>query len=166
MGFEWGVLGKLWDGEARVAVQGVAVDEDVLIAGAAAFGGNDVRVVFEGDFVDDADEGFVPAVFVVFGCAGFGVVEGVGGVGGCSVADVGEAGFFVGYAREVEGHDDLWDEDVDLGERADAARAQEGLVAEVGAIGEVEDCFFCFWGCLEGVLDGCDVEGSCWLGGV
>lgn len=40
--------------------EGVAGDEDVLVGGAAAFGGENVGEVWGGDFVDDAYEAFVP----------------------------------------------------------------------------------------------------------
>ena len=104
----------------------VAVDEDVLVGGAAAFSGDDVGVVCESDFIYDADKTFGPARAVVLG---FGVVvggdeRGGGGVfresfvrgcgyggGECddgvatAVAGVCEAGFGVGDACEVEGHD-------------------------------------------------------------
>lgn len=53
-----------------------------MIARATAFGCEDRAVVFGGDFVDDADEAFVPAVFVV-----------VGRGRRVSVPGVGEAGF-------------------------------------------------------------------------
>jgi len=43
----------------------VAVDEDVLVGGSPAFGGDDVREVGGGDFVDDADHGFGPGGVVV-----------------------------------------------------------------------------------------------------
>ena len=50
----------------------MAVDEDVLVGGAAAFGGDDVREVRGGDFVDDADHGFGPGGVVVFWLLGGG----------------------------------------------------------------------------------------------
>ncbi len=40
--------------------EGVACYEDVVVGGAAAFGGDYVRVVCGGDFVDDAYEAFGP----------------------------------------------------------------------------------------------------------
>ena len=40
--------------------QRVTCDEDVMVGGAAAFGGDDVRVVVGRDFVDDAHEAFGP----------------------------------------------------------------------------------------------------------
>lgn len=43
----------------------VAGDDDVLVGGTAAFGGDDVVEVGWGELVDDADQRFVPAVFVV-----------------------------------------------------------------------------------------------------
>ncbi len=44
----------------------MAGDEDVLVGGAAAFGGYYVGVVCFCDFVYDAYETFLPAGFVVF----------------------------------------------------------------------------------------------------
>lgn len=59
VGFEgWG-LGMGGDG-CGGGVEGVAGDEDVVVGGAAAFGGDDVGVVGGCDFVDDADHVFVP----------------------------------------------------------------------------------------------------------
>lgn len=46
-------------------MQGMAVDEDVLVGGTPAFGGDDVREVGGGDFIDDADHGFGPGGVVV-----------------------------------------------------------------------------------------------------
>lgn len=40
--------------------EGMACCEDVLVTGAAAFGGDDVGVVGSGDFVNDAHETFGP----------------------------------------------------------------------------------------------------------
>lgn len=66
--------------------EAVACCEDLLVAGAAAFGGDDVSVVRGGDFVYDAHEAFVPACVLVgreergflgvFGCWGVGFVVG------------------------------------------------------------------------------------------
>ena len=56
-----------------------------------------------------------------------------------AVFGIRETRFNVGDPGEVESHDKVGDDDVDLGEGADAAFALEGFVAEVGAVGEVED---------------------------
>lgn len=50
----------------------MAVDEDVVVGGAPAFGGDDVCEVGGGDFVDDADHGFGPGRVAVFGLVGGG----------------------------------------------------------------------------------------------
>lgn len=58
-------------GHAHGAVgQGVAGDGDVGVGGAAALGGDDVRVVLGGDFVDDADEAVGPVEFFGVGVGG------------------------------------------------------------------------------------------------
>lgn len=148
VGFEgWGR--GVGGNERGVGGQGVAVDEDVVVGGAPAFGGDDVGEVGGGDFVDDADHGFGPGGVVVFrlggggeegGLLGWGGGWGRGGCGGVPVGGVGETGLGVGYACEVEGHDQGGDGDVGLGEGADTAFAEEGLGGEVGAVGKVEDC--------------------------
>ena len=144
--------GRVWDGGHGGAVRGerVAGDEDVLVAGAAAFGRDDVRVVGGRDFVDDADEAVGPgwlrlgvAVAVVFVLVGRrGAARGGGGDGGIQVAvgGVGEARLGVGEARQVEGHAQGGHDHVRGGEGPDAAAALEGRGAEVGAVREVEDC--------------------------
>ena len=43
----------------------MAGNEDVVVRGAAAFGGDDVGVVGGGDFVDNADKAFGPVGVVV-----------------------------------------------------------------------------------------------------
>ena len=43
----------------------VAGNEDIVVGGATAFGGDDVGVVRRRDFVDDADEAFGPLGVVV-----------------------------------------------------------------------------------------------------
>jgi len=111
--------------EGRAVVVGsraerVAGYGDVEIARAAAFGSDDGAVVGGRDFVDDADEAVRPAR---------------GGRGGGSIAGVGEAGFFVGDPREVEGEGEGRDLHRDSGERLDAPHAFEGLGGEVGAVG-------------------------------
>ena len=115
--------------------EGEGVDKDVLVATAAALGGDDMRVVGSGDFVDYADKAFVPALFVVVWVCDsvfladilYGLIISAGGVG--------EAGFGVGDAREIEGHYELWDDNFELRERFDTASTAEGFSAEVGAIG-------------------------------
>lgn len=67
--------------DLRSSGQLVACDNDVLVAGAAAFGSDDGCVVCFGDFVDDADEAFVPAFFVVVVRLGLLTVSGVGEAG-------------------------------------------------------------------------------------
>ncbi len=66
MGFE-GVGGGMFGYGGLVLRYFVALDEDVLVGGTAAFGGYYVREIFLGDFVNDAYEAFLPAVFVIFG---------------------------------------------------------------------------------------------------
>ena len=94
--------------------EGVAFYEDILVGGAAAFGGYYVRVVGGCYFVDYADETFVPAGFVVVWCLCFFWIGGgwrIGVGGGSSgrffraVSGVCETGFEVGEASEIEGHD-------------------------------------------------------------
>ena len=48
-----------------VARELVAVDEDVLVGSTSAFGGDDVGIVLFCDFVDDANETFLPAILVI-----------------------------------------------------------------------------------------------------
>lgn len=76
--------------------QGVAGYDYILIACAAAFGRYYGSVIFGCDFVDDADETFCPAVFVVVGFRGGGRRRDV-------VSCVGEAGLGVRYPWEGEG---------------------------------------------------------------
>lgn len=93
-----------------------------MVGCAAAFGGDDVGVVGFCDFVDDADEAFRPAGFVVFGVfvgRGGGEERGLrvfffffffffrGIAGGWlgAVFGVGEAGLHVGDSGKVKGHD-------------------------------------------------------------
>lgn len=126
--------------------EGVAGHENIGVGGAAAFCRDDVRVVGQRDFVDDADEGLAPSVFVVWGRVGrwlrrFGVGRWWG-----PVAGVGEAGFAVGDPGQVEGQGERGHEDVEGGEGADAASGEESDGGEVGAVGEVEDCRWVWWG--------------------
>ena len=79
--------------------EGKALDCDVEVRGAATFRGYDVGVVGGGHFVDDADEAMGP-----------GVRRGLG-----SARGIGKARFCVGYAREVKGHGERGDDDVDCG---------------------------------------------------
>lgn len=72
---EEGRRGGMFGHAHGAAGEGVAGDGDVGVGGAAALGGDDVRVVLRGDFVDDADEAVGPVGF-------FGVGVGVGGGGG------------------------------------------------------------------------------------
>lgn len=64
MGFERGVSGVDGDGGGAWA-KFVAGDKDVVVGGAAAFGGDDVGEVGFCDFIDNTDEAFVPARFVI-----------------------------------------------------------------------------------------------------
>jgi len=82
---EWCAVG-CWIHGLGAGGEDVAVYEYVLIAGAPAFGCDYGSVVGGRDFVNDADQTFVPGVFVVF--------VGFGGRG--AVARVGETGFDVG----------------------------------------------------------------------
>lgn len=118
MGFEGGGGGMFGYG-ILVLWYFVALDGDILVGGSAAFGGHYMREVFLSDFVDDAYEAFLPAGFVV--CGRWGGLEACFLGRGerrwlcCAVPGVGEAGFDVGEACQVECHDQLWDDDVDLG---------------------------------------------------
>ena len=67
MCFEGRWSGESWWYGGCAGGQDMAVDEDVLVSGAAAFGRDDVGEVGEGDFVDDADHGFGPGGVVVGG---------------------------------------------------------------------------------------------------
>ena len=86
----------------------VAVDEDVLVGGASAFGGYYVGIILFCYFVDDAHETFLPPVLVVFWSSFWekgAFLRARGGGRGMAVFGVCEAGFNVGQASEVEGHD-------------------------------------------------------------
>ena len=80
-----------------------------------------------------------------------------------------ETRLHVRYAGQVEGHDEVGDDDVNLGEGADTAPALEGLVAEIGAIGEIEHRVWVLGATAEGpewVMAGhLDVEGGFAEGG-
>ena len=72
-GLGFWVRGDCWGG----VWEWVAGDEDVVVGGAAAFGGDYVGVVGGGDFVDDAHHAFGPVGIRVgweergfFGCIG------------------------------------------------------------------------------------------------
>jgi len=67
-----------------------------------------------------------------------------------AVFGVGEAWFYVRNSGEVKGHDEVGNDDVDLGYGTDAAFSLKGFGAEVGAVGEVEDCIWVFWTAAEG----------------
>lgn len=121
MRFERGARGVVWDGgDARREL--VAGNENIMVGSTAAFGGYDVGVIRSCDFVDDADEAFGPADFVVFGVfvgrvggekgglrvfflffffSSFGGVAG-GWLG--AVFSVGEAGLHVGDSGKVKSH--------------------------------------------------------------
>lgn len=71
------------------------------------------------------------------------------GDGGGSEGGVCETWFAVGETGEVEGHDEVRDDDIEGGERADAADALKGGSCEVGAVGEVEVCLVFVGGILE-----------------
>lgn len=155
VGFEGGGGGYGGDG-GEGGGQGVAGYEDVLVGGAAAFGGEDVGEVAGGDFVDDADETFGPvgvACEVGFGGEEGGFFFGGGGggwrmggwVGRVTVCGVCETGFRIRKPGQVEGHDEFGDDDIEGGEGTDAPDALEGGGGEVGAVGEVEVCFFFFF---------------------
>ena len=90
----------------------VAVDEDVLVGCAATFGGYYVGVILFCYFVDDAYETFLPAILVVFRRSFREKWVFLGGSRGrrrrrrrMAVFGVCEAGFDVGQAGEIEGHD-------------------------------------------------------------
>lgn len=92
-------------------VESVAIDQDIMVGGAAAFSRDDMGVVGGCHFVNDADHAFFPAVFVVVCVRGLlvkgrlgGEGEEIGGVGLFAQSAVGEAGLCVGDAGEIEGH--------------------------------------------------------------
>ena len=65
MGFEWLGGGGVGDGRGAGSKL-VAIYEHVLIGCAAAFGSDNMCVVWKGDFVDNADKAFGPVRVVVF----------------------------------------------------------------------------------------------------
>lgn len=97
----------------------VALDDYVLVAGAAAFSCNDGSIIGFCDFIDDSYETFMPSIFVVVFRFRWRTL--------CSIPGVCKARLGVGYAWEVEGELDLRDQDVDLTKGLDASRAFEGL---------------------------------------
>lgn len=65
---------------------------------------------------------------------------GVRGCGWGSVCGVCKTGFVVRYTSEVEGHNELGDDDVEGGEWPDASEAAKGGGGEVGAVCKIEVC--------------------------
>lgn len=93
-----------------------------------------MRVVGGCDFVHYAHEALLPSILVV--------VRRRGRVGWVPSRGVGEAWLCVWDAGQVECHAQLGDDDVQLREGPDFSPPLEGLVAQVGAVGEVKDRLF------------------------
>lgn len=136
-----------------------AGDQDLVVAGSAAFGRYDAGVVFCCHFVDYADK--TARVHVPIRVCSFSPRVSLGRwlgsrrwkmgridrrdrnhwwlLGQLPQSDVGEAGLQIRNTGQVEGQTDRRRRDVDLAEGTDLAHAEEGFGAHVGAIGKVED---------------------------
>ena len=86
----------------------VAVDEDVLVGSTSTFGSYYVGIILFCYFVNDANKTLLPAILVVswrFLWDKVGLLRGRGRRGDMAIFGVCKAGFNVGQASEVEGHD-------------------------------------------------------------
>jgi hypothetical protein len=106
----------------------MAENDDVMIRGAPSFGCDDVCEIAGCDFVDDAYQAFMPAIFVILVMVVLIWIVS----GGIAGTRTGEAGFYIGHSVEVEVQSKGRDLDVNLRQRFDASSLLEGLMAEVG----------------------------------
>jgi len=95
----------------------MAIYQNIVVRAAAAFGSNDVGVVASSDFVDDADETFLPTVLMIISgiCIAAGFFRVCGGrMRWVATGGIREAWLGVGYTGKIEGQSQLWDLDGDL----------------------------------------------------
>lgn len=114
----------------------MAWNDDIVIRGAAAFGCDDVRKVAGRDFVDNADQAFMPTIFVIFVMVILIWVV----LGGIAEASIGKAGLDIRHSVKVEVESEGGDLDVNLRQRLDASSLLKGLIAEIGTVRKIQIC--------------------------